>query len=160
MSNLKNQITAWILLGFLIPGIIGFAFIHHHCTGCESNKTEALLAIIPHEHDQIDCFCQEVETSHCAKDNENKCTCHNHGSSSHDHSCSVDFKRFDITGTDFISLKSLPRPAVINNFLLTAFDISPLIHITTQNPVTAKNCFTGPPLIQNNLPVLNSVFRL
>ena len=96
MNVKMNHIIALVLLGCFIPAIIGFSFIHHHCSGCESNKTEALLSIIHHQHEHDDCFCSASVAEHCNDNQEQSCTCHDANDSKHQHNCFVDLKRLDI----------------------------------------------------------------
>lgn len=155
-----NRLIGLILLGSFIPAVLGFAFIHHHCSVCQSDITEASLSIIPHQHNTGECYCQVDAAESCNSVNEEACNCHLNSEEKHDHSCEVNFKNLSFTGTVLNNVRVLPNPAELDfNFLAL---LSSPTNSTAETPwqKTVVQLNTDPPTSAENLSVLHCVFRL
>ncbi|TCO08736.1 hypothetical protein [Natronoflexus pectinivorans] len=159
-----NQILSYVTLAFFVPAIIGFALIHHYCTGCECQKNETTFIFLTLDSDSKD-LCQSCDVtsadSCCSveKNHENQHGC-NDLDSEHEHKSDVNLKKLD-EPTTFPSVKPLPNPVEIENmFMISALFLA-------ENDIKIiydSNYANGPPDFGvktcNQLLTLNCVFRL
>lgn len=155
-----NRLVGLILLGSFIPAVLGFAFIHHHCSVCQSDITEASLSIIPHQHNTGECYCQVDTAESCHSENQEACNCHLNTEEKHDHSCKVKFKNLSFTGTVLNNARVLPNPTELDFNFVALLSCPTLTAVDTPSQQTVIQPNSDPPLPGEDLSILHCVFRL
>ncbi|WP_143255095.1 hypothetical protein [Alkalitalea saponilacus] len=113
---------SYITLVVFVPAIIGFALIHHYCTGCDCQENETRFIFLAQDSNSNN-LCQSCDISAT----ESCCSGNNHHnnekgcSNEHEHKSDVNLKKLDEPTTFPSGSNPLPNPVVIENmFMISA----------------------------------------
>nr|WP_321450560.1 hypothetical protein [uncultured Carboxylicivirga sp.] len=150
--KIKYQVMGWALLLTVLPSLIGYSIIQHHCYTCQSNELITAFSdfhIEHHHHEHICCSVNDTHESYYLQNPGDCC----HISTS----CKEDIKR--ITFENSIISSSLELKVAMFHLPYTTYDDNVLVDFVTNH---SNRNFHNVVLYEPDEPTLeeNCVFLL
>ncbi len=155
-----NKVVSLLLLVIFLPVTNGFALIHHYCGGGENLKTHTHISILPHNHEEEPCMCDNDPADLCSNEVNGSCACSDNSDEDRSHNCQAEFIKLDL------QVVKKPSSRTEEKTLLTIHFLNP--DFSTTGKTLAINCVKNivvcyepvTPKYNYQIHILNCVFRL